>query len=439
MKALILGRPNVGKSSLFNRITQSRKALVFKESGITRDILIERVTWENQTFEIMDSGGLPEETKKSELLTEVKKKLLSAIQEADIFICVTDGQQGVRPADVEVVNLIRKTEKPFVLFVNKVDDPKKEDVLKADFFCLTSQVLSGSCERNHGMSEVLNWIVSRSMKKTSPLPSLTSHLKEKRTELFIMGKANSGKSLLCNQILNKDRMIVSSLPGTTLDTVRDIFSKDSEEFAVSDNPGMRRGTREEREKLSFAKSRTAANRADIVLLVSDGTKGIGRQEARLTEICLRRQKPVILIVNKLDLFNESAVSKKEIQDQINKIFRFYPDIPVVYMSAKTGKNKRKLFDVISEINRKIRFRVSTPKLNNFFLRVIRKAPAPVYGTSDVKFFYITQTHKVPPSFIAFANYPKGVTPAYKRFIVSRIKKQWSLQGIPVEFHALPRN
>ena len=443
MKILIVGRANVGKSSLFNRITCSRKALVFQEAGVTRDILKERVIWDDHAFDIMDSGGLPEEENISELFIKVREKILWAVQEADAFILVTDGRQGVQPGDVEVLDLIRKTGKPSLLFVNKVDDPKKSNLMTADFFCLSSQISSGSCERNQGMESIQDWIISLVHKENLETSLSEINKTEKKLseqiKIFVMGKANSGKSLLCNQILNEDRMIVCSQPGTTLDTVWDVFSKDDEEYFIADNPGSRRGTREDREKLSFAKSRTEMEKSHVILLVSDGTKGVGKQEARLVELCLNRYKPVILVVNKTDLLREEGMSKQDIQEQIEKTFRFYPDIPVIYMSAKTGKNKKKLFQLISEVRKKSHFRIATPQLNKFFTKIIRKAPAPVYGASDVKFYYVTQTHKIPPGFIAFANYPKGVTPSYKKFVVNQIKKQWGLQGIPIRLHVLPKN
>ena len=297
MKILIVGRANVGKSSLFNRIICRRKALVFQEAGVTRDILKEQVVWEGHSFDIMDSGGLPEEEEVSELFVKVRKKILWAVQKADAFILVTDGRQGVQPGDVEVLDLIRKTGKPFLLFVNKVDDPEKSNLMTADFFCLSSLIVPGSCEKNQGMENIQEWIVSL-IQAENLEPSLSKIKKSEKklneqTKIFVIGKANSGKSLLCNQILNEDRMIVCSQPGTTLDTVWDVFSKDDEEYFIADNPGSRRGAREDREKLSFAKSRTEMEKSHVILLVSDGIKGVGKQEARLAELCLTRYKPVI--------------------------------------------------------------------------------------------------------------------------------------------------
>ena len=488
MKVLIVGRANVGKSSLFNRITHSRKALVFQEPGITRDILREKAEHKNRDFEIMDSGGFSENYKTSELFFKVREKTLQTFETADAFVLVADGRVGVQPGDLETLELVRKANKPFLFFVNKVDDPNKSAEVTADFFHFTSRIVSGSCERNQGIEAVLDWIVAlmppprvvalgkppdesqeesqeESQDESQEESRLTESFEEKtssvfplkqqtgvgpapskrrdsrdgdRTELFVMGKANSGKSLLCNRLLNRDRMIVCSLPGTTLDTVQDFFSTNEGEYSLTDSPGARRGAREERERLSFAKSRASADKAHIVLLVADGTKGVGRWEARLAELCLNRQKPVILVINKTDLIPERTEFRENITRQVEKTFRFYPDIPVIYVSAKTGKNREKLLKLVTEIRMKTQFQVSTSRLNDFFFRVIRKAPAPVYGSRDVKFYYVTQTRKIPPSFIAFANCPEGVSPSYKKFVINQIKKRWSLQGVPVQFHALPK-
>ena len=234
-------------------------------------------------------------------------------------------------------------------------------------------------------------------------------------------------------------MIVSSKSGTTLDTVRESFFYNKKSYSISDNPGSRRGNREEREKISYAKSRSQIEKTDIVLLVLDVLLKPGRQESRLVQTCLEEHKPVVLVVNKMDLLkNHSSEEKKEIQQEIKKTFHFYPDLPIVYVSAKTAYHKDKLFKVIEGLKEKINFRVPTSKLNQFFSKVIRKAPSPVYGVSDVKFYYINQTNKKPPEFIAFANYPKGVTESYKRFVINKIKQEWNLKGIPVAFHALPK-
>ena len=432
----------MGKSSLFNRLLGRRESLVINESGITRDLLKNKAKWWGQEFEVIDSGGLGH--KQDELSLKTLKKIKQAVQEAHIFIVVVSAKDGLDPKDFEIMRMTRKTSKPFCLFVNKVDHPKKTIDLTAPFFELNPDLLSGSFENNYGVDQIVEWILDQkklwdqknSSKEEQCQPAVSQKL-DKRSRLFVIGRANSGKSLLCNQVLKKDRMIVSSKPGTTLDTVTEVFSYNQKNYSISDNPGARRGQREEREKISFAKSRTELEKADIALLVLDVTVGAGRQEARLVQLCLDKHKAVLLVVNKMDLL-KTPEEKRQKREEIQRVFHFYPDLPTVFISAKTGYHRDKLFKMIEDLKQKIDFRISTSKLNSFFMKVIRKAPAPVYGTSDVRFYYINQTNKKPPEFIAFTNYPKGVTPAYQRFIVNQIKQKWNLKGVPVAFHALAK-
>ena len=434
MKAVIVGRTNTGKSSLFNRITKSRSALVFDEEGITRDILKERVSWWGESFEILDSGGWTPE--KGELSDKIHEKIFESFKEGDIFIVVADGKAGPQPSDTKVLDLVRKTGKPFLFFVNKVDNPSQASLLTADFYSITPTLLSGSCEKNLGIADIIEWILQQ--KKTKPLSSVRE--RSSSIEIFVTGKANSGKSLLCNRILGQNRMIVSSQAGTTLDTVKSFFSWDSQDYALMDNPGSRRGHREERERLSYSKSQSQmTNQAHIVLIVIDSQAGPGRQDARLVRFCLEKYKPVILIANKWDLLQEKPLEeRKAVREQLKKIFHFCPDLPVVFMSAKTGYKRERLFEVIADMKEKMNKRIPTSKLNDFLKKVIKKAPAPVYGTSNVKFYYITQNSQIPPGFITFANYPKGVTASYKRFILSRMKKHFGLEGVPLRLHILSR-
>lgn len=429
MKAVIVGRTNTGKSSLFNRITKSRRALVFNEKGITRDILREKVHWWGRSFEILDSGGWTSE--KGEISKKIQEKFLEVIKEGDAFIIVADGKAGLQPDDVKVLEPIRKTGKPFLYFVNKVDKTSNTDLLTADFYSLSSHLVSGSCEKNIGIDSIIEWVIQQ--KSSSAVPDISSS----PLEIFVTGKANSGKSLLCNKILGADRMIVSSIAGTTLDTVKSFFSKGDQQYAISDNPGSRRGQREERERLSYSKSQSHIEEAHIVLTVIDSSMGPGRQDTRLVRFCLEKRKPVILIANKWDLLQQKNVEeRKNFRDQMSKIFHFCPDIPLVYMSAKTGYKKDRLFEVIADINKKMKTRIPTSKLNDFLKKTIRKAPSPVYGTSDVKCYYITQNTRIPPEFIVFVNHPKGVTDSYKRFILNRIKKHFGLEGLPLSLKVL---
>ena len=430
---MIVGRANVGKSSLFNRLIKKRKALVFDEAGVTRDLLKEKASWWSEDFEVIDSGGWQDS--KEEIVLKIKDKIEEAFLESDVLVLVLDAKTGPLKEDFEVLERVRKTKKPYLLFVNKVDSLEKKEELCLPFYEMEKEFLSGSLEQDFGTSEVVDWILEQKkvLKKDLEIGE------KKGTRLFVLGKANSGKSLLCNQILGKERMIVSSISGTTLDTVTDSFSYKEEDYMISDNPGSRRGNREDKEKLSFAKSRSELEQADIALLVMDAEVGPSRQDTRLVSYCLENNKPLVLVVNKMDLLKDLPSEEKKLKrEEIERAFHFFPDLPTVFLSAKTGWHKDQLFSILEDIKRKINFRISTSKLNDFFTKVIKKAPSPVYGTSDVKFYYINQTNNKPPEFIAFSNYPKGVTPAYERFVVNQIKKNWNLEGIPVRFHAIKK-
>ena len=523
MKVLIMGRTNVGKSSLFNRLIKKRKALVINEKGITRDLLKDKAHWWGEDFELIDSGGLPEA--KDELSLQILEKIHTALEMTDVIVMMVDAKASLQPRDFEVLKKVRKSNKPFLLFINKVDHPAHKDRLTMPFYELHSEFLSGSVENNDAVDEIVEWIISQkkplkereSLKelaqrvesqpiqegvvqasptqtkaqasstqaktqasstqaktqasptqtKTQASPTQTKtqaktiekdlvsskdieagiiqdtvlqpkdiEKEQASLKLFVIGRSNSGKSLLCNQILGTSRMIVSSQAGTTLDTVTEDFFHNQSFYSISDNPGSRRGSRAEREKISFTKSRSELEKADIVLLVLDAQLTPGRQESRLIELCLKKQKPVLLVLNKVDLINREE--KKQREEDIKKTFHFYSDLPYVFVSAKTGRYKKKLFEKVERLSEKLAFRVSTSELNQFFFKVIRKAPAPVYGTSDVKFYYVNQTKKKPPEFLAFTNYPKGVSPAYKRFVIKKIKERWDLDGIPIAFHALKK-
>ena len=436
MKVLIMGRPNVGKSSLFNRITKSRQALIFNESGITRDTLKAQVSWQGVDFEIRDSVGLIFEKTHSLIIQQACKKLLAALDEVQVFILVTDGKQGLHPEDKACLNLIRKTGKPYSVFVNKIDNPSQTTEKLIDFFSICSEPFHGSLEKNYGVSDLLDWVITQKPKSQTS-PASKTEVKD-AISLFVIGKANSGKSMLCNQILNSDRMLVCSQAGTTLDTVRETFRKARQTFNLADNPGIQKNNGSDKDKLSFAKSRTELEKADIVLLVMDILQKPSRQDAKLLKLCADNNKICILVVNKLDLVENFSRKRKDLIEDIQNTFRFYPDLPYVFVSAKEGTNKNKLFKTIMELYNKSQTKIPTSKLNNFFTRVIKKSPAPVYGTSDVKFFYITQTNKTPPSFVAFANYPKGVIPSYKRFVINQMKKEWRLQGVPINLKVLDR-
>lgn len=428
-KVAIIGRPNVGKSTLFNILTDSRKAVVKNRPGVTRDILIENVEIWGKAFDIMDTGGL---TEASDLISQlIKEQVTDFLHTVDFILIVMDGRSGLIPEDRDLIKIAKQANKPFVIVVNKVDSVQDEDLLKADFHEFGVDVIAASFEQRRGISDVLEWITNR-------IPEQKVTVKE-GINIAVVGKPNAGKSSLVNRLLGQERMLVSPIAGTTVDAVDSPFLYNQKKYILVDTAGLRRSSRREEdvEIISAFKSQEAIRRADIVLLMIDALIGPTEQDAKILQAILEDHKGVVVVANKTDLAKDQVPdARKTFQSQIEDNFHFFDDIPVVQVSAKTGHGFRDLLDMIEHVSQKLEFRVSTNELNDFFFDAIRKAPAPVWGFTNVKFYYVTQTYQKPPAFIAFANHPDGVTNAYRRFLIKQIKAQWDLHGIPIRIFVM---
>lgn len=428
-RVAIIGRPNVGKSTFFNILTDSRKAVVKNQPGVTRDIQIEQVELWGRNFEIIDTGGITEAT--DEFSQLVKAQVKEFLAEADFLIVVMDGRSGLLPEDRDVIKIAKSVGKEAILVVNKVDKVSEEDLVLSEFYEFGMPVVATSFETRRGISQVLEWIYS--------------HLPEKEAAIFdgpslaIVGKPNVGKSSLVNALLGEERMLVSEIAGTTVDAIDTPFLYKGKKYRLIDTAGLRRSSKREDdvEIISAFKSQESIRRANVVLMVIDCTVGPTDQDAKILSLILESHKGVVLVANKSDLGREEMENyRKWFKEKVEQELHFFPDIPMVFTSAKTGHGLRELLDQIEDVSRKLNFKIPTGELNDFFFETIRKAPAPVYGTNNVKFFYLTQTLQKPPSFIAFANYPDGVTPGYRRFLIKHIKERWSLQGIPIRIFVM---
>ena len=430
-KVAIVGRHNVGKSTLFNKLTRTRNAIVRDEPGVTRDIQVLPAEWWGREFQVMDTGGLTED--KAGFSPLIREQVLSVLNDVDLLLVVVDGRAGLIPEDREVIRFVKQTKKPFLLIVNKVDRFQESDVMASEFYELHENIIPAAFEHDYNIDSIVEWILSESNMNQEP--------DEERFRLAIVGKPNAGKSSLCNKILGEHRMIVSEIAGTTVDSVASKFDYNGKSYTLVDTAGLRRSSRvhDGVEVLSTYKTRDAILAADLVLLVVDGLIGPTSQDAHIVEQCLDAHKPVLMVVNKIDATDlDRTTFRENIRQQIDREFHFFPDILHTFISAKTGYGVNTLFKQIERIREKLAIRISTSKLNNFFVEVIKRAPSPVWGTVNVKFYYMTQTQQVPPSFIAFANHPDGVTPAYRRFVAKQIQEEWGLQGLPVRIFVLPK-
>lgn len=428
-KVAIVGRPNVGKSTLFNILTGTRKSVVKNQPGVTRDIVIEPVEIWGKTFDLIDTGGV---TEANDLFSKmIKEQVIEFLESVDLILLVVDGRAGLIPEDRDIVTIVKKTGKPFQMIINKVDKVQDDETAKADFYEFADEPISAAFEQRKGISETLEWI-------TNLIPEKTIE-KDRGITFSIVGKPNVGKSSLCNAILGVSRMMVSPVAGTTIDAVDSQFEYDNKVFTLIDTAGLRRSSKrdEDIEIISAFKSQEAIRRSQMVLLVIDAVQGPTEQDAKILEMILEDHRGVIIVANKLDLAKKENLHYRDrFMEQIERNFHFFTDVKVVFTSALEGKGLGDLMTAIHETVEKMNFRVSTSELNDFFFQAIRRAPAPRAGTVNVKFYYLTQTYQKPPAFIAFANYPDAVTPSYRRFLVNQLKEHFKLHGVPIRIFCM---
>lgn len=426
-RVAIIGRPNVGKSTLFNFLTRSRKAVVKDQPGVTRDILVGQADWWGQSFEVLDTGGLT--TSQDTFSAMIYRQVMSILKYVDQLVVVMDAKSGLLPEDRDVIRIAKECGKPFFIVLNKVDREQNADLLKSEFFEFGFDVMHASFERRDHTAEIVENILAAMPKQGA--------IERTGLRVAIVGKPNAGKSSLFNAIVGEDRALVSEIAGTTVDAVEERYQYKGQELVMVDTAGLRKQAKrlsrgDGVEIISAYKSYEAIDRADLVLLVMDATLGPTEQDAKMASYVYEKAKALVVVANKFDLLRESvAEPKRWFRERLEFEFHFAPDVPVLFTSAERGEGIESLLDGVLEIWKKVNLKISTREVNDFFYDVIRQAPSPVYRTTNVKFYYLTQTEQTPPSFIAFANHPEGVTPAYRRFLINRIQKQWGLEGIPV--------
>ena len=329
-KVLIIGRPNVGKSSLFNRLVKQRRSLVLDQPGVTRDIIKGSAHWWGHSFEVWDSGGLIWNTS-SLIFSSVQDRVKEACEQSDLIIFIMDAHLGLHDEDKKIFKWIK--DKKYLLVVNKVDHPSSFETQLSEFYILGSDFIQTSFEKDENIALIVDWIIKNS--KTSELKI------EDKTSILITGQSNVGKSSLCNLILRKNRMVTSPEMHTTVDVVDEAFQYNKKKYEILDTAGIRRKSKrlESLEKISSAKSLSYFEKANLILLVIDGQKNFARQDARLFSYCMEKHKTTVLLINKWDL---SQISKIEMKKKVQQELRYFPDIPSVFISAKTGVGVREV-------------------------------------------------------------------------------------------------
>jgi len=426
----IVGRPNVGKSTFFNRLIKRREAIVDSVSGVTRDRNYGKSEWNGKEFSVIDTGGY---IKGSDDIfeSEIRRQVELAIDEADAIIFVVDVEEGITPMDAEVAKLLRKVTKPILLAVNKVDNAMREkDAIEfynlglGDYFTIAS--ISGS-----GTGELLDELVK-------VLPELPEVSEEEAAlpRFCVVGRPNAGKSSFINALIGEDRFVVTDIAGTTRDAIDTKYNRFGFEFNLVDTAGIRRKAKvkEDLEFYSVMRSVRAIEHSDVIILLIDATRGFEGQDQSIFWLAEKNRKGVVILVNKWDLVEKDTMSTRDYEAKIREELKPFTDVPILFVSALTKQRLLKALETTVQVFENRKQRIQTSKFNDFMLKLIEGYPPPALKGKYVKIKYCMQLPTPTPQFVFFANLPQYVQEAYKRFLENKIRENWDFSGVPIDIY-----
>lgn len=423
----IVGRPNVGKSTLFNRISRQRRSLVDGVPGVTRDRLYNEVTWNDKTFILIDTGGF-EPASSEPLLVQMREQTELAIQEADVILFLLDSQEGLTPSDLDTADRLRCTAKPVHFVVNKVDGPRHESVAM-EFYALGPQKLHMiSSKYGRDVSELLDELT-----REFPADQARSPHKDEEIRVAVLGRPNVGKSSLVNLICGQERAIVSPFPGTTHDALDTDVRWHGKRFVLIDTAGIRRKSRTglPLEKYCVIKALQSLDRCDVALLLLDASEGVTDQDARIGRYILERGRGCILIANKWDTVQKNHSTHDQFVKRAHQALPHLDFAPILTVSALTGQRIGRLLGWVERVYVNCGRRLPTHALNQRFQVWISKHSPPMYKGKRIRFYYMAQPESFPPTFVVFSNHPEGVTLNYRRYLASRIREDFDFLGAPI--------
>ena len=429
----IVGRPNVGKSTLFNRLTESRNAIVDEVSGVTRDRNYGEVTWNGKQFTVIDTGGYAVNSD-DVFEGEIRKQVINAINESDVILFLTDVYSGITDLDNAVAQVLRKSKKKVMLVVNKVDNHSQRlDATEfyslglGDYYCLSSA--SGS-----GTGEILDEITNNLPGETKTEEEIAEL--ENIPKIAIVGRPNVGKSSLANALIGQDRNIVTPISGTTRDSIGTRFTKFGHDLYFIDTAGLRRKKKVEEDLEFYSVLRTirTIEEADICLLLLDATLGFEAQDMNILHLVVKKRKGVVIVVNKWDLIEKSSNTSKEYEDKLRASLAPFNDIPIVFTSVVNMQRIQKVLDTAIEVSENIHRRISTSELNDFLQEIIEVSPPPSYKGKYIKVKYITQLPTKFPAIAFFASNAKYIRDPYKRFLENKIRERFDFRGVPISIY-----
>ena len=425
----IVGRPNVGKSTLFNRIVGKRISIVEDTPGVTRDRIIADGEWNRHVFSLVDTGGIEPDTDNA-MMAYMREQAQLAISMADVVVMMTDGKTGVTVDDHMVADLLRRSKKPVILCVNKVDNPQREDMIYEFYELGLECVMPVSATLGLGIGDLLDEITQR-----LPEPQQAEE-KEHRLAIAVVGKPNAGKSSLTNAILGQYRTIVSDVPGTTRDAIDTDFTRDGQEYTIIDTAGMRRKRSVEEgsvERFAVIRAIAAVKRSDVTLIVIDGAAGLTEQDVKVAALAHEEGKACVLLINKWDLVEKDTYTMDAFRKAIYTDLAFMSYVPMVFISAKTGLRVNRIFDLITHVYGQSVMRISTGMLNEVLNEAIAAVEPPSDKGRRLKILYGTQVAIQPPTFVLFVNEPSLMHFSYQRYLENYFRKTFGFEGTPIRF------
>ena len=464
----IVGRPNVGKSSLFNRLLGRKVAIIDDTSGVTRDRVVQEANLDGYRVLLVDTGGVDTTGRSHEFAKETTEQAKRAMEEADVIVFVVDGKEGVTPLDEEVARILRRWKKPVIVAVNKVDEPFMEDLIYEFYRLGFDEVIPVSAIHKIGIPTLKEKVVEKlpeELKERAREEFLKTEREREAEELIsgedvdglrelseslergeeyeiaeeerepirvaIIGRPNVGKSTLLNALVGEERVIVSDVPGTTRDAIDTYVKLGEDEFIFIDTAGIRRrGKIKDIEYYSYLRSLDAIDRADVVILLIDAEEGPTERDAKIAGIALEKFKPIVIAVNKVDRL-KSQSDWERIHRELDLTFDFIPYAPRVFISAKEKKGLDELIKQIKDVYRQYTKKVRTGEFNRALRELMSVHQPPVYKNKIVKIYYGTQVKTKPPTFLLFSNYPEGIPKSFRRFLENRLREKFGFSKIPI--------
>ncbi|NLX31452.1 MAG: ribosome biogenesis GTPase Der [Deltaproteobacteria bacterium] len=433
MKPLIaiIGRPNVGKSTLFNRLSEGKKAIAIDQPGATRDRNYAEASWNGRPFTVVDTGGFePVSTEK--ILMQMREQTRLAMEQADIIVFLMDGKDGLTPSDEEIVRLLRSYRKPVYYAVNKIDGPRHDENVYEFYRLGVEPIHTISAEHGRGVDELMN-AVTADIPVAEPEDEKVPGGEEEPIRIAVVGRPNVGKSSLVNRILGYERTIVNPLPGTTRDAIDTPFEREGRRYVLIDTAGIRRKSRisQNLEKYSVIEALRTLDRCDIALVLIDGEEGVTEQDARIAGLALEKGVACILVVNKWDLVEKDNSTVGVYVNRLREELKFVQFAPIAFVSALTGQRLGRIFELVDAVWAQYTRRIATADLNAQLERYIAENPVPLYRNRPNKIVYATQPRVKPPTFVFFVREPRAIHFSYERYLTNRIREGLGFESVPI--------